>query len=124
MREDYGPLTAVEAIIAIDPDSAEAQALLMLLAARLRNSPESSRRQQAAFLIAQYGPSARAAAASLREALKSEVADVRQWSLFVLYRIGVAAKPAIGDLSALARDDPDPNVRRSAQAALKRVDRE
>ncbi len=115
-------MPATTAVATIDRDSAEAQALIAPLMAMLRTSPESYRRERAGRVLALYGPSAAAAVPSLREALKSDVADVRWSSAWLLGTIGPAARPALADLSALADRDPERNVRLTAAQALKRID--
>jgi HEAT repeats len=119
----YEPLAAVEAIIAIDPNSTEAQALVQPLAAILRDSSSLSARQQAAFRLMKLGPSAAAAVATLRETLKSRNPDGREKASVILGRIGSAAHTALPDLATLARDDPTPSVRAAAQAAANAIDR-
>jgi HEAT repeat protein len=120
-REDA--LVAIEAIALIDPGSSEAQALVEPLAAALRDSPFNFQRQQAEFRLVKFGPAAAPAVASLREALKSRSPDVRQRASVVLGRIGSAARSAMPDLASLARDDPNPQVRQSAQETANAIDR-
>jgi len=112
---------AAEAIAIIGPDSAEGQALLEPLIATLRQPKFDYQSLQAAWVLEKYGPWAAAAVPSLREALHSAVANVRQRAAFVLGRIGPAAQPARQDLSALLHGDPDSNVRGLAAAALTRI---
>jgi HEAT repeat protein len=119
----YEPLTAVEAIIAIDPNSTEAQALVQPLADLLRDSSSAFSRQQAAFRLMKLGPSAAAAVATLRETLKSRSPDSREDASEILGRIGFAARAALPDLAALAHDDSTPSVRKAAQAAVSAIDR-
>jgi HEAT repeat protein len=119
----YEPLTAVEAIIAIDPNSTEAQALVQPLAAILRDSSSSFARQQAASRLMRLGPSAAAAVATLRETLKSRNPDGREKASVILGRIGSAAHTALPDLATLARDDPTPSVRAAAQRAATAIDK-
>ena len=124
-RDFAGPrgpsLDAADAIAMIGPDSAEGQALLEPLVATLRQPKLEHQSFQAAFVLEKYGPSAAAAVPTLREALQSEVQSVRWHAAHLLGRIGPAAQPASQDLSVLLHGDPDPNVRRAAGDALKRI---
>jgi HEAT repeat protein len=117
-------MSAARAVASIDRDSAEARALLAPLSAMLQDATSPFRRQQAAWVLGLYGPSAAAAVPALRRALKSDVADVRQRTAWLLGSIGPAARPALADLSALADHDPEDNVRLTAAQAAKRIDTE
>ena len=110
-------LESAMSIATIDRDSPEAQALLQPVVALLRDSPMDFMRQQAAWVLAKYGPSAASVVQALRGALSSDSADVRERAAFLLGTIGPAARPAMEDLTAMARQDPDP---RSRQAAAER----
>jgi hypothetical protein len=123
LTDQDDPLTAVEAIIAIDPNATEAQALIRPLADLLRDSTSAFSRQQAAFRLMKLGPSAAAAVAMLSETLKSRNSDGREKAAIVLGRIGSAARAAVPDLVTLARDDPTPSVRNAAQKAVTTIDR-
>jgi HEAT repeat protein len=123
LKDQDDPLVAVEAIVAIDPNSTEAQALVQPLAAILQGSPSLFARQQAAFRLTKFGPSAAAAVATMRETLKSRNPDGREKASVILGRIGSAARAAQPDLAALARNDPTPSVRKAAQAAANAIDR-
>jgi len=114
-------LWAAQAIASIDKDSAQAQALLGPIVARLRDAPRNFDRQQAAVVLAKYGRSGAAAVQSLRGALKSEVPDVRERAAFLLGSIGPPAQPALADLAGLAGQDPDVGVRNAASNASKRI---
>ena len=114
---------ACPAPVAIDPNSTEAQALVQPLAAILQGSPSLFARQQAAFRLTKFGPSAAAAVATMRETLKSRNPDGREKASVILGRIGSAARTALPDLAILARDDPTPSVRKAAQAAANAIDR-
>ncbi len=118
----FSALEAAQAIVSIDRDSVEAQALLEPVVALLRGSRENFVRQQAAVVLAKYGPSAAAAVQSLRGALRSDVVDVRARAAFLLGAIGPAARPALVDLTALANQDSDSRVRRAAADATRRID--
>ena len=96
--------------------------LLAPLSAMLQDATSSFRRQQAAWVLSLYGPSAAAAVPALRPALKSDVADVRQRTAWVLGSIGPAARPALADLSALADHDPEQSIRLTAAQAVKQID--
>jgi HEAT repeat protein len=124
LRELRQPFTAAHAIASIDSTSPEAQALLEPLVDTLRAAPEGWQRFQAALALGQFGPRAVTAVPSLRAALKSDSADVRQRAASVLGQIGRAAITAAPDLQACARSDTDEGVRRVAQEALDMVNRE
>jgi HEAT repeat protein len=115
-------LESSQAVVSIDRDSPEAQALLVPIVSLLRGSRESFVRQQAGMVLAKYGPSAAPAVQSLRMALKSDVADVRERAAFLLGTIGPAARPALADLSALIRQHPDSRLQRLAAEATRRID--
>jgi hypothetical protein len=123
LTDQDDPLTAVEAIIAIDPNATEAQVLVRPLADLLRDSTSAFSRQQAAFRLMKLGPSAAAALATLSETLKSRNPDGREKAAIILGRIGSAAHAALPDLVALARDDPNPSVRNAAETAAIWIDR-
>ena len=91
LKDEHDPLTTVEAIVAIDPNSTEAQALIQPLAALIRDSPSSFSRQQAAFRLMKFGSAAAPAVATLRETLKSRNADARERASVILGRIGSAS---------------------------------
>ena len=74
------------------------------------------------MVLAKYGPAAAPAVQSLRMALGSDVADVRQRAAFLLGTVGPAARPALEELIIAARQDPDPRVRQVAAAAMRRID--
>ena len=115
-------LEAAQAIVAIDSDSPEARALLQPVVAALRDSPMGYMRQQAAVVLARYGPSSASAVPALRDVLSRGPADVRGRAAFLLGTIGPAARPALKDLTAMARQDPDPFLRHVAAEAMKRID--
>jgi len=117
----YSALEAADAVVTIDPDSPEAQALLEPIAALLRDSPENFVQQQAAVVLSKYGASAAAALPSLRMALSRTSPGIRQRAVYILGRIGPAARPALEELNAMDRDDPDPATRRAIQEAVKRI---
>jgi HEAT repeat protein len=122
---DQSPTSALEAaqaIVTLDGDSPQAQALLRPVVAVLRSSPTGFMRQQAAVVLAKYGPSAAPAVPALRDALKSGADDVRGWAAYLLGTIGPAARPALEDLTAIARQDPDSSLRRAAAEAMRRID--
>ena len=121
LASDDGSSTAIEAIRSIDPDCPEAQALIVPLATLLRDSPSELQRQKAMFLLMRFGRSAQAAAGPLQDALKSTNPDVRQRATVVLGYVGPAASRAFVDLERLFHDDPDENVRRSAQHAMRQI---
>jgi HEAT repeat protein len=123
LADENDALVAVEAIASIDPGSSEAQDLVEPLAAIIRDSSSDPRRQQAEFRLVKYGPAAAAAVSTLREALTRRNPDARQRASVVLGRIGSAARSALPDLASLARDDPSPQVRQSAQHAADAIDR-
>jgi HEAT repeat protein len=116
-------LSAIDVIAKIDPDSTEAQALVQPLAALIRDSQSSFQRQQATFRLMRFGPSGAAAVATLRDALKSRGPDDRERAIRILACIGALARSAIPDLRSLARDDPAPSVRESAQQAADKIDK-
>jgi len=116
-----GQFPAIEAIRSIDPDSSEAQALIEPLARMLRDSQSSIQRQNAMFLLMRFGRSADRAVESLRDALKSANPDVRIGALSVLKNVGPAAASAAADLELIIRDEPDSNVRRTAQEAWRKI---
>ncbi len=122
-REFTDPLGAAlragHAVAAIDPDSPEAQRLLAPLADGLRDASDNTRRQQAAWVLTQYGASAAPIVPALREALRSDVADVRDRAAWVLGRIGPAALPAVADLSELAHREPGDY--KQAAAAIRQI---
>jgi HEAT repeat protein len=115
-------LEAAQAIVTIDSDSPEAQALLQPMVGMLRGSPMSFMRQQAAVVLAKFGPSAASAVQALRGALNSGPADVRERAAFLLGTIGPAARPALDDLTGMARQDPDSRLRQVAVDAMRRID--
>jgi hypothetical protein len=47
--------------------------------------------------------------------------DVRGRAAFLLGSIGPAARPALADLTALARQDPDSHIRQAAAEATRRI---
>ena len=57
------------------------------------------------------------ASARLSEALQDEDASVRLEAVTALRRLGNRSEQ--GEMAKLARSDPDPGVRRAAQAALR-----
>ena len=115
-------LEAAQAIVTIDRDSPEAQALLEPIVALFRDSREGGVRQQAEAAIAKYGPSAAPAVQSLRMALGSDDADVRRRAAFLLGTIGPAAWPALEELTVMARQELDPHIRQVAAIAIRRID--
>jgi len=121
LADSQSSLPAINAIIAIDTKSPEAQALIEPLITLLRGSGSEFQQHVAVNLLASFGPSAAAGVKALRETLKSKNRDVRQRASFVLGRVGAAAISAIPDLTVLARDDPDSSVKLSAAEALKRI---
>jgi HEAT repeats len=123
LTDQDDPLIAVEAIIAIDPNATEAQALVRPLADLLRDSTSAFSRQQAAFRLMKFGPSAAPAVAAMRGILKSRNPDGREKAAIILGRIGSAARAAVPDLVTLARDDPNPSVRNAAETAAIWIDR-
>ena len=56
-----------------------------------------------------------------RDALGSGPVNVRERAAFVLGTIGPAARPAMEDLSAMARQDPDRRLRQVAAEAIRRI---
>jgi HEAT repeat protein len=122
LKDQDNALTAIEAVVRIDRNSTEAQALVQPLADFLRDSPSLFSRQQAAFRLMQFGPSAATAVATLRDTLKSRNPDGREKASVILGRIGSGAHAVLPDLVALARDDPTPSVRAAAQRAATVID--
>lgn len=114
-----GALRAGHAVAAIDPDSPEAQRLLAPLADGLRDQSDNFRRQQAMWVLSQYGASAAPIVPALREALRSDVAGVRDCAVQVLGWIGPAARPAVADLGDLAHHEPGDSEQ--AAAAIRRI---
>lgn len=114
-------LEAADAIVTIDPDSSEAQALLEPIATLLRDSPENFVQQQATVVLSKYGASATAALPSLRTALSRPSPGTRQRAVYILGRIGPAARPALEQLKKVDRDNPDPATRQVIQEAVKRI---
>ena len=96
-------LEAAQAIVTIDSESPEAQAVLLTVVADLRGSPMGFVRQQAAVVLAKYGPSAASAVEPLRRALTSGDTDVRQRAAFLLGTIGPASRLALEELTAMVR---------------------
>ena len=114
-------LHAATAIATIDPDSPEAQALLVPLAVRLRDSPVGYSFRDTGSVLSRYGPSAVAAVPTLRQALTSKDVGVRRQAAYLLGKIGPAAKAALPDLAALSQD-MDALVRMWAAEAIKKID--
>ncbi|WP_406700686.1 HEAT repeat domain-containing protein [Singulisphaera sp. Ch08] len=114
-------LEAADAIVTIDSDSSEAQALLEPIAALLRDSSENFIQQQATVVLSKYGASAAAALPSLRMTLSRASPETRQRVIYVLGRIGPAARPALEELNTMDRDNPDAASRQAIQEAVKRI---
>lgn len=114
-------LEAADAIVTIDPDSSEAQALLEPIVTLLRDSPENSVQQQATVVLLKYGASAAAALPSLRTTLRRASPEARQRAVFILGRIGPAARSALEELNTMDRDNPDAASRRAIQDAVRRI---
>ena len=110
----------VLAMMMIAPESPEAQALIEPLIKVLKDPRPAFQQSEAVNLLVRFGPSA-AVVNGLRVALKSKDEDVRKQASVVLGRVGATAVSAIPDLTTLARDDPDSNVKLSAADALKRI---
>jgi len=118
--DPYSSLRAVQAIVAIDPKSPEAQALIEPLRVLIRDAGRGFPKYEAVNILASFGPSP-ASIKALQEALKSEDRDVRQRAINALARLGAVATSATPSLTVLARDDPDSGVKQSAAEALKRI---
>jgi HEAT repeat protein len=89
------PLAATAAIIAIDADSAEAQALIPRLGALVNDTTGDVRRAQAARLLGQFGAAGAAALAPLRAAVQAGApADVQYWVADSLKKIERALEEA------------------------------
>jgi HEAT repeat protein len=121
LAEPHGATDTIEAIRLIDPDSPEAQALVVPLALLLRDSPSEYQRQKAMFQLARFGPAALPAIGTLRSALKSPKPDVKERAILVLGFMGSSARPAIVDLDKLIHHDPDLSVRHSAEESVARI---
>jgi HEAT repeat protein len=121
IRDQDGRCPAIDAIRSIDPNSPEAQALIVPLAILIRDSPSELQRQKAMFQLIRFGPAAPQAVGPLREALKSATPDVKQRAIMVLGHVGTAARIVVADLERLTRDDLDLTVRHSAEAAVNRI---
>ncbi len=111
-------LRAAEAIVSIDRQSTEAGDLLEPLLTLLENSTDAFVRQQAARVLAKYGPAAAPALPILRRLLKNESAELRLKAAGFLGSLGVLGEPACADLEALSQTDSDANVRASAKTAV------
>jgi HEAT repeat protein len=120
LADPHSSLSAIHAIIAIDPKSPEALALIEPLIRLVRDAGSDFQQSEAVDILAGFCPSA-AAVRALREALKSKNGAVRQRASFVLGRVGSAAVSAIPNLTTLARDDPVSIVKWQAADALKRI---
>jgi HEAT repeat protein len=119
--QNGGECPAMEALRSIDASSPEAQALIEPLAALLRDSRSELHRQKAMFQLMGFGRSAAVAVGPLQDALRSANPDVRRRATFVLGYVGPAATRALADLELLFHDDPDENIRRSAQDAMRMI---
>ncbi len=118
-RLAYGaPLSAAHALATIDPDSPEAQAMLGPLGRRLRDTCDQTEAWKAAGVLEKYRGSAASAVPTVREMLKSPSIDTRLLAIGLLGKLGPSANPAVEDLEALSRQDPDSTVRRFAERSL------
>ncbi|GIW92300.1 MAG: hypothetical protein KatS3mg110_0341 [Pirellulaceae bacterium] len=99
----------------------QAMGVLLDQAAALEASLQDQhlRLVQAARRVAARG-SAEQMVPALIEELASPYPEVRRWAAMVLESLGPDAHPAIGRLTELL-SDPDPAVRRAAEAALLRI---
>jgi HEAT repeat protein len=122
--KDFSAMDAALAIVTIDSNSPEAQALLHPMVALLRGSPSDFMRQQAAMALEKYGRSAVPAVQALRDALRTGTPEVRQRAAYLLGTIGPAARPALEELDAMARQSVDPRLRRFAVEATWRIEAE
>jgi HEAT repeat protein len=81
-------LAATEAIIAIDADSAEAQALIPRLAGLVNDTKGDVRRGQAARLLGKFGAAGSAAITPLRAAVQAGApADIQYWAADALKKL-------------------------------------
>lgn len=88
--------------------------------ATLRSDPEANSRAFAATSLATYRPIRRETISALMEALQDQDALVRSSAADTLGGFGRTARRARNALSALRRD-PDPEVRRAVNAALRKI---
>ena len=111
----------INALLKIDPTSPEAQRLLGPISRHLRDATVDVDRQQLVWLLDRYGKSAASAVPTLREALQSPVAGVRNDAARILGGLAPSSGSAIADLERLGRLDPEPFVRVSARRALEKL---
>ena len=115
--EDY-EFPAVEAIIAINPDSPEAQELIDPLVLLLKRSDQGNRSGTAGGALTIFGKAGVAAVPGLREALKNRDPAVRRRAALVLKSIGPGAIAASDDLIRQFSEEPDPINRTYYEEAI------
>ena len=97
-------LSAVHAILVIDPKSPEATDLVPLLIERLQSKNDAWMITEAMDHLATLGPLAAPAVPALRASLTSRNQEILGKAARALVQIGPAAKPALPDLAKLACD--------------------
>ncbi len=102
------PLSAADAILAIDPASPEAIALIPLLTVRAKTPSDTGAQVHAVDSLGKLGPPASPAVPGLVEILRRdgqsfEDEQLRDLTLVTLAKIGEGARPALPQLSAMAR---------------------
>ena len=86
----------------------------------LKDEDEDVRRL-AVFALGRISPAPKDAVPALIEALKDEDEDVRAGAAYALGKIGPAAKDSVPALKALSENEIDPEVRKAAADALKKI---
>jgi HEAT repeat protein len=86
LREGWR-FSAAEAVAAIDPDSAEAQALIAPLVELVRSDDGRGSGGAAALALGRFGPAARSAIPALRAAMQGRDSNLRTWAALALDRI-------------------------------------
>lgn len=102
------------------PDNAVSEKDVQSLIAQLSNE-DKKMRADAAWKLKELGPKAEAAVPALTETLKDREVNVRIAAVYALTAIGSKAEPAVTELANLARNDPDTDVKRAAEKAIKTI---
>jgi hypothetical protein len=97
------------------------------IAAERREAMENMERERAAEEARQWGRRLEkrlkqdVLLSGAADHLRSEEAQLRKHTAIMLGEMGADAQPMIGELTKLAVDDPDPDVRAAAAEALKKI---